>query len=120
MGLCCSKGSSSNRSENSSEIKLDISTRTPPPWMTLHQTIIMAIQLFQQAMQTLFPPSIITRPTSAAVAHLFPNSSSSSRQPDHKIIDHQNAVKEESFSNMFCAIDDQSGFWPWLEQQHFN
>ncbi|KAF5931198.1 hypothetical protein HYC85_032071 [Camellia sinensis] len=68
----------------------------------------------------LFPPSIITRPTSAAVAHLFPNSSSSSRQPDHKIIDHQNAVKEESFSNMFCAIDDQSGFWPWLEQQHFN
>ncbi|CAL5367099.1 unnamed protein product [Camellia sinensis] len=115
------QGSSSNRSENSSEIKLDISTRTPPamdsPLSNHHHghPIIPTT-----SSRPLFPPSIITRPTSAAVAHLFPNSSSSSRQPDHKIIDHQNAVKEESFSNMFCAIDDQSGFWPWLEQQHFN
>ncbi|KAL7225740.1 hypothetical protein ACSBR1_020993 [Camellia fascicularis] len=113
--------SSSNRSENSSEIKLDISTRTPPamdsPSSNHHHghPIIPT-----SSSRPLFTPSIITRPTSAAVAHLFPNSSSSSRQPDHKIIDHQNAVKEESFSNMFCAIDDQSGFWPWLEQQHFN
>ncbi|KAL7161611.1 hypothetical protein ACSBR2_042141 [Camellia fascicularis] len=115
------EGSSCNRSENSSEIKLDISTRTPPamdsPSSNHHHghPIIPT-----SSSRPLFPPSIITRPTSAAVAHLFPNSSSSSRQPDHKIIDHQNAVKEESFSNMFCAIDDQSGFWPWLEQQHFN
>ncbi|CAL5396240.1 unnamed protein product [Camellia sinensis] len=115
------EGSSSNRSENSSEIKLDISTRAPPamdsPSSNHHHghPIIPT-----SSSRPLFPPSIITRPTSAAVAHLFPNSSSSSRQPDHKIIDHQNAVKEESFSNMFCAIDDQSGFWPWLEQQHFN
>ncbi|KAF5962013.1 hypothetical protein HYC85_003222 [Camellia sinensis] len=115
------EGSSSNRSENSSEIKLDISTRTPPamdsPSSNHHHghPIIPT-----NSSRPLFLPSIITRPTSAAVAHLFPNSSSSSRQPDHKIIDHQNAVKEESFSNMFCAIDDQSGFWPWLEQQHFN
>ncbi|XP_060200983.1 homeobox-leucine zipper protein ATHB-13-like [Lycium barbarum] len=31
-------------------------------------------------------------------------------------------VKEETLSNMFSGIDDQSaGFWPWLDQQpHFN
>ncbi|KAJ8574331.1 hypothetical protein K7X08_026136 [Anisodus acutangulus] len=31
-------------------------------------------------------------------------------------------VKEETLSNMFCGIDDQSaGIWPWLDQQpHFN
>ncbi|CAL5428435.1 unnamed protein product [Camellia sinensis] len=115
------EGSSSNRSENSSEIKLDISTRTPPAMDSPSSNHHHGHPIIPTSSRPpLFPPSIITRPTSAAVAHLFPNSSSSSRQPDHKIIDHQNAVKEESFSNMFCAIDDQSGFWPWLEQQHFN
>ncbi|KAI7984693.1 Sulfoquinovosyl transferase SQD2 [Camellia lanceoleosa] len=115
------EGSSSNRSENSSEIKVDISTRTPPAMDSPSSNHHHGHPIIQtSSSRPLFPPSIITRPTSAAVVHLFPNSSSSSRQPDHKIIDHQNAVKEESFSNMFCAIDDQSGFWPWLEQQHFN
>ncbi|KAH7515907.1 homeobox-leucine zipper protein ATHB-13 [Ziziphus jujuba] len=102
------EGSCSNRSENSSEIKLDIS-RTP------------AIDSHPITRRTLFPSSI--RPT--GVAQLFQNSSS--RGPDHlqcqknnnnNNIDHM--VKEESLSNMFCGIDDQSGFWPWLEQQHFN
>lgn len=27
----------------------------------------------------------------------------------------QTTVKEESFSNMLCGIDDQAEFWPWLE-----
>ncbi|CAL5435007.1 unnamed protein product [Camellia sinensis] len=99
------EGSSSNRSENSSEIKLDISTRTPldmdsPSSNHHHGHPIIPTS----SSRPLFPPSIITRPTSAAVAHLFPNSSSSSRQPNHKIIDHQNVVKEESFSNINVAI----------------
>ncbi|KAK2994652.1 hypothetical protein RJ640_007833 [Escallonia rubra] len=93
------EGSSSNRSENSSEIKLDIS-RTPAidsPPLPGHPILTS---------RSLFPSSI--RP-STGVAQLFQNSP----RPDQN-------VKEESFCNMFCGIDDQTGFWPWLEQQHFN
>ncbi|CAK9172187.1 unnamed protein product [Ilex paraguariensis] len=96
------EGSSSNRSENSSDIKLDIS-RTPAidsPLPTIPTS------------RPLFPSSM--RPT--GVAQLFQNSSRSDLQ-SHKI-DH--TVKEESFCNMFCGIDEQNGFWPWIEQQHFN
>ncbi|XP_047322368.1 homeobox-leucine zipper protein ATHB-13-like [Impatiens glandulifera] len=53
-----------------------------------------------------------------------PNSSSKNRTSDQQLNNYPNndptAVKEESFSNMFCGIDDQTGFWPWLEPQHFN
>ena len=100
------EGSCSNRSENSSDIKLDIS-RTPAidsPLSTQHQTS-----------RTLFPPSA-ARPT--AVAQLFQTTSRPDQLQCQKNIDQ--IVKEESLSNMFCAIDDQSGFWPWLEQQQFN
>uniref|UniRef100_A0A5B7A4X7 Homeobox-leucine zipper protein n=1 Tax=Davidia involucrata TaxID=16924 RepID=A0A5B7A4X7_DAVIN len=102
------EGSCSNRSENSSDIKLDIS-RTPAndsPDLSTHPITSRP-----------FFPSSISRPT-GTVAQLFQNSS----RPDHlhsQKIDHQ-TVKEESFCNMFCGIDDQTGFWPWLEQQHFN
>ncbi|KFK44605.1 hypothetical protein AALP_AA1G280600 [Arabis alpina] len=52
------------------------------------------------------PPSSPTTTT----MQFFQNSSSEQRM-----------VKEEnSISNMFCGIDDQSGFWPWLDQQHYN
>nr|WGS99083.1 HD-Zip18 protein [Salvia miltiorrhiza] len=85
------EGSCSNRSENSSEnVKLDIS-RT--------QAIDSPISGRQ-----LFPPSL--RP--AAAQQLFHNSKM------------EHAVKEESLCNMFVGMDDQTGFWPWLEQQQFN
>ncbi|KAJ8529183.1 hypothetical protein K7X08_036018 [Anisodus acutangulus] len=37
-----------------------------------------------------------------------------------KLVDQ--TVKEETLSNMYSGIDDQSaGFWPWVDQQpHFN
>ncbi|GLT36952.1 hypothetical protein SLA2020_112970 [Shorea laevis] len=97
------EGSCSNKSENSSEVKLDIS-RTP------------AIDSPHPTSRPLFPSSI--RPTS--VTQLFQNTSS---RPDHlQCQKMEQMVKEEnSLTNMFCSIDDQSGFWPWLvEQQHFN
>ncbi|XP_028762106.1 homeobox-leucine zipper protein ATHB-13 [Neltuma alba] len=103
------EGSCSNRSENSSDIKLDIS-RTPAidsPLSTHHQI----------TSRPLFPSSTSNsaRPSSG-VAQFFQTSS----RPDLQCqkIDHM--VKEESLTNMFCGIDDQTGFWPWLEQQHFN
>ncbi|XP_022775796.1 homeobox-leucine zipper protein ATHB-13-like [Durio zibethinus] len=101
------EGSCSNRSENSSDVKLDIS-RTPAidsPLPT-HPTS-----------RTFFPTSI--RPPSGGFAQLF--QAASSRTDNHlqcQKVDQM--VKEESLSNMFCTIEDQTGFWPWLEQQHFN
>ncbi|XP_022733835.1 homeobox-leucine zipper protein ATHB-13-like [Durio zibethinus] len=104
------EGSCSNRSENSSDVKLDIS-RTPAvdsPLSTHHPTS-----------RTLFPTSI--RPPTGggvALAQLLQNASS---RPDHLQCQKMDQmVKEESLSNMFCTIEDQTGFWPWLEQQHFN
>ncbi|XP_057949765.1 homeobox-leucine zipper protein ATHB-13-like [Malania oleifera] len=107
------QGSCSNRSENSSDIKLDIS-RTPAidsPLSTNPTT----------TSRPLFPSSSSMRPS--GVAQLFQSPPSSRPHDLHKnIITDPTAVKEESFCNinMFCGIDDQSGFWPWLEQQHFN
>ncbi|KAL3368185.1 hypothetical protein AABB24_009187 [Solanum stoloniferum] len=120
------EGSCSNRSENSSEIKLDIS-RTPAidsPLSNHHPNI---------SGRPFFPPSMIRSNNNnnsnngVVVPHqLFHINSSSSRQ-DLKLMDqnttttnNNSSVKEESLSNMFCGIDDQTSFWPWLEQQHFN
>ncbi|XP_019432064.1 PREDICTED: homeobox-leucine zipper protein ATHB-13-like [Lupinus angustifolius] len=96
------EGSCSNRSENSSEIKLDIS-RT-------------------QAIDSPLSPNLISRP-------LFPSSSTTTRptsvtqfiqiasRSDLQCQKIDQVAKEESLSYMFCGMDDQSGFWPWLEQQ---
>ncbi|KAL4362265.1 hypothetical protein GQ457_04G011320 [Hibiscus cannabinus] len=103
------EGSCSNRSENSSDIKLDIS-RTPATDSPLstHPTSI-----------TFFPSSNIRPAGGGGVAQLF--QTSSSRPDHHQCQKMDQMVKEESLSNMFCTIEDQTGFWPWLEQhQHFN
>ncbi|KAL0699968.1 hypothetical protein Bca4012_056090 [Brassica carinata] len=34
--------------------------------------------------------------------------------------EHRMVKEENNIGNMFCGIDDQSGFWPWLDQQHYN
>ncbi|KAF8053314.1 hypothetical protein N665_1433s0004 [Sinapis alba] len=52
------------------------------------------------------PPSSPTTTT----MQFFQDSSS-----EHRIVKEENSI-----SNMFCGIDDQSGFWPWLDQQHYN
>ncbi|CAL5188720.1 unnamed protein product [Lathyrus oleraceus] len=102
------EGSSSNRSENSSDIKLDISrTQASDSPLSTHHTTTTS--------RTFFPcPS--ARP-SGGIAQLFQTSSRPEQLQCQKI---DQLVKEESLSNMFCSMDDQTGFWPWLEQQHFN
>ncbi|KAH7856630.1 hypothetical protein Vadar_003720 [Vaccinium darrowii] len=106
------EGCSSNRSENSSDIvRLDISRTTTidSPLSSAHPT----------SSRPLFPPSM--RPTSSTgVAQLFQNSSSRLDLPCQKNITDQTVKEESSFCNMFCGIDDQNGFWPWLEQQQYN
>ncbi|WVY89660.1 hypothetical protein V8G54_035174, partial [Vigna mungo] len=96
------EGSSCNRSENNLEMKLDIS-RTP--------TIDSPLST-QQNIKNLFPSS--TRPTGVA---LLLQTALRPKIQSQKI---NHMVKEESLSNMFCGIDDQSGLWPWLEQQRFS
>ncbi|KAL3511151.1 hypothetical protein ACH5RR_030552 [Cinchona calisaya] len=109
------EGSCSNRSENSSDnMKLDISTRTPPAIdspLSSHPTTTTT-----NTRSSLFPTSMIMRSSSSTggslmTTQLFHNST----KMDHI----STTVKEESLCNMF-GIDDQAGFWPWLEPQHFN
>ncbi|KAJ6356690.1 hypothetical protein OIU78_004731 [Salix suchowensis] len=94
-------------SENSSDmIKFDVS-RTPAidsPLSNRHPTSI-----------ALSPSSSSIRPT--GVAQLFQTIPS---RPDVQCQKIDQLVKEENLGTMFCSIEDQSGFWPWLEHQHFN
>ncbi|KAE8705363.1 Homeobox-leucine zipper protein HOX21 [Hibiscus syriacus] len=103
------EGSCSNRSENSSDVKFNIS-RTP--------AIDSPLSAYPTSI-TFFPTSNIRPPGGGGGgAQLFQNSSS---MPDHHQCQKMDQmVKEESLSNMFCTIEDQSEFWPWLEQQHFS
>ncbi|KAE8727893.1 Homeobox-leucine zipper protein ATHB-13 [Hibiscus syriacus] len=83
------EGCSSNRSDNSSDVKLDMSV------------------------------SANERPLTTLV---FRAASSNSSHDDH-LNQPPQMVKEESLiTNMFCTMEDQTGFWPWLDHQqhHFN
>lgn len=102
------EGSCSNRSDNSSDnLRLDISTAPPSNDSTLtggHPPPPQTVG------RHFFPPSPATATTTTTTMQFFQNSSSG-----------QSMVKEEnSISNMFCAMDDHSGFWPWLDQQQYN
>ncbi|CAA2971758.1 homeobox-leucine zipper protein ATHB-13-like [Olea europaea var. sylvestris] len=96
------EGSCSNRSENSCDIKLDIS-RTPANGSPLST---------HPSTRPLFAPSM--RPNGAA--QLF----QASCRPAIQCQKPEQTVKDESFCSMLCGMDDQTGFWPWLDQQHFS
>ncbi|KAK9090689.1 hypothetical protein Sjap_023866 [Stephania japonica] len=98
------QGSCSNRSENSSDFNLDIS-RTPA----------IDSPISPHTSKPLFPTTTSMRP--ASLAQLLQNSSRSSDLQCPKI---EHGIQEESFCNMFNAIDDQPNFWPWSEQQQFH
>ncbi|KAJ4909628.1 Homeobox-leucine zipper protein ATHB-13 [Raphanus sativus] len=102
------EGSCSNRSDNSSDnLRLDISTAPP----SIDSTITGGHPPAPQTIgRHFFPPSPATATTTTTTMQFFQNPSSG-----------QSMVKEEnSISNMFCAMDDHSGFWPWLDQQQYN
>ncbi|XP_077251519.1 homeobox-leucine zipper protein ATHB-13-like isoform X2 [Tasmannia lanceolata] len=94
------EGSCSNRSDNSSDINLDISRTSP-----------IDSPLPSHPNRPLFSS---LRPTN--LSQFLQNSSRS--DPQSPKIEH--SIHEESFTNMFSTIDDQPGFWPWSEHHHFH
>ncbi|KAI3417156.1 uncharacterized protein J3R85_014628 [Psidium guajava] len=96
----------SNGSENSSDINLDIS-RTSVMNSPASSSQFGNKHHFTSSMR----PSV--------TAQLLHGSTRSDLQ--YFKIDNQSVHQEESFCNMFNnGMEDQHGFWPWAEQQHFN
>uniref|UniRef100_A0A7N1A6A3 Homeobox-leucine zipper protein n=2 Tax=Kalanchoe fedtschenkoi TaxID=63787 RepID=A0A7N1A6A3_KALFE len=86
---------SNNASENSYEMNLLDSTRTP----------MISMNLF---------PSSFNRP--ATISHLLETSLRSDPQPSRI----NQVVPDESLCNILCSMDDPTtGMWSWGEQHHF-
>ncbi|MQL71774.1 hypothetical protein Taro_004111 [Colocasia esculenta] len=96
------EGSCSNRSDNSSDINLDIS-RTPATDSPMDP---------QQGSRPFFQP---IRP--AGMAQLLQNPPS---RPELQCPKMEQGVQDESFCSMLCGLDDQPGFWAWPEQHNFH
>ncbi|XP_066357329.1 homeobox-leucine zipper protein HOX21-like [Miscanthus floridulus] len=123
------EASCSNRSENSSEINLDIS-RTPasdgpmdpPPPTHQHQHHHAA----GAGAGGLIPfyPSIGGRPTAAAAAGVdidqLLHTSGPKLEPHGNGGGVQGAVETASFGNLLCGVDEPPPFWPWADHQHFH
>ncbi|RWV87309.1 hypothetical protein GW17_00050710 [Ensete ventricosum] len=95
------EASCSNRSENSSEINLDISrTSVTESALHLHQSL----PFFQSI-----------RP--ADIDQLLQSTS----RPDMQCPKIENGVTEGSFSNLLCSMEDQSAsFWSWSDHHNFH
>lgn len=107
------EGSCSNKSENSSEIRFDISRNT-----TNHDPN-----------RPLLFPSFLIRQQSNNNNHRSSNNNNGEQQILLRPSDqssthhhHHHVIKEESSSlcNMLCGVDDQSGLWPWIDPHHYN
>ncbi|MQM04355.1 hypothetical protein Taro_037153 [Colocasia esculenta] len=102
------EGSCSNRSDNSSDINLDIS-----------RTSAIDSPLNSHHGRPFFQSIRPAAAAAATMAHLLQNPSSRSELQCPKM--EQGVVQDhENFCNMFCSLDDQSGFWTWSEQHNFH
>jgi len=125
------EASCSNRSENSSEINLDIS-RTPasdgpmdpPPPTHQHQHHHAAGAGAGACGLIPFYPSIGGRPTAAAAAGVdidqLLHTSGPKLEPHGNGGGVQGAVETASFGNLLCGVDEPPPFWPWADHQHFH
>ncbi|KAM0931947.1 hypothetical protein ACQ4PT_000029 [Festuca glaucescens] len=108
------EASCSNRSENSSEINLDIS-RTPPSDGPMD-----APPSHQQGgnggggggMIPFYPS--VSRATGVDIDQLL--HASSVPKMEH----HHGGADTASFGNLLCGVDEPPPFWPWADHQHFN
>ncbi|KAK8942062.1 Homeobox-leucine zipper protein HOX21 [Platanthera guangdongensis] len=100
------EGSCSNRSENSSEINLDIS-RT----LSAAAAAAAAESRLNHALHDIpFFSAILPSPG------LLPVSSRLDLQCAK--IEHGAVVADENLSNLLCGMDDQNPFWPWPDHHH--
>ncbi|KAF7050466.1 hypothetical protein CFC21_058834 [Triticum aestivum] len=104
------EASCSNRSENSSEINLDIS-RTPPSDGPMD-----APPSHQQGgggggMIPFYPS--VARPAGVDIDHLL---HASVPKMEH----HHGGPDTPSFGNLLCGVDEPPPFWPWADHQQFN
>ncbi|KAL6660048.1 hypothetical protein ACP70R_002170 [Stipagrostis hirtigluma subsp. patula] len=110
------EASCSNRSENSSEINLDIS-RTPPSDGPMDRPAP-----HQQAGTggggglIPFYPSVV-RPAGVDIDQLL--HSSSAPKMEHHGNGGVQAAETASFGNLLCGVDEPPPFWPWADHQHF-
>ncbi|WVZ55637.1 hypothetical protein U9M48_006275 [Paspalum notatum var. saurae] len=116
------EASCSNRSENSSEINLDIS-RTPPsegPAMDTpaphHQHAAAGGGMIP------FYPSSVGRPGAGVDIDQLLHSSSGPKLEQH----HQHgdggvqASEPATFGNLLCGVDEPPPFWPWADHHNFH
>ncbi|XP_062216669.1 homeobox-leucine zipper protein HOX21-like isoform X2 [Phragmites australis] len=109
------EASCSNRSENSSEINLDIS-RTPPSDGPMDPLPHQHASGGGGGMIPFYPS--VGRPAGVDIDQLLHNSSAP------KIEEHGNggiqAAETAGFGNLLCGVDEPPPFWPWADHQHFH
>ena len=105
------EASCSNRSENSSEINLDIS-RTPPPSESHMDPPPPHQQGGGGGSMIPFYPSV-ARPAGVDIDQLLHSSSVPK-------MEHHDGADTASFGNLLCGVDEPPPFWPWADHQHFH
>lgn len=109
------EASCSNRSENSSEINLDIS-RTPPP--SEGGTMDAPQQHSHQnggGMIPFYPSAVVARPGAGVDIDQLLHASSVPKMEQH-----HHGADTPSFGNLLCGVDEPPPFWPWADHQHFH
>jgi homeobox-leucine zipper protein len=115
------EASCSNRSENSSEINLDIS-RTPPSEGPMdppphHRQHPSGSGGGGGGGMIPFYPSV-SRPTGVDIDQLL-HTTSTPKLEQHSGGGVQGA-ETASFGNLLCGVDEPPPFWPWADHQHFH
>ncbi|XP_020099478.1 homeobox-leucine zipper protein HOX21-like [Ananas comosus] len=101
------EGSCSNRSENSSEINLDISRTSA------------AIESPLNPHQTLpFYPSM--RPADINQLLQNPSQPPPPPPPENQCPKIEHVIADGNFSNLLCSMEEQPPFWPWADHNNFH
>jgi homeobox-leucine zipper protein len=102
------EASCSNRSENSSEINLDIS-RTPPIESPINPEVHQGLPFFNPA------GSVRVGEFEQLLSH-----QSIPRPSDHHLhcAKTEPGVQEGNFSSLLCSVEEQPPFWSWAPEHH--
>ncbi|KAF7041116.1 hypothetical protein CFC21_050946, partial [Triticum aestivum] len=106
------EASCSNRSENSSEINLDIS-RTPPSDGPMDAPPSHQQGGGSGGGMIPFYPSVARPSAGVDIDHLL---HASVPKMEH----HHGGPDTASFGNLLCGVDEPPPFWPWADHQQFN